>query len=117
MRDDLPCSGYLLDYLFIAVAMFATIWNIGALRAFIAPAFAKDHGIRGRSVERSLRRALRGLIGDGKMGAVIAFGEGGPADPHRYAYNPIWAALAGNEEGYQRLCAIAQAGRSSIAAR
>ena len=68
-------------------------------------------------VERSLRRALRGLIGDGKMGAVIALGEGGPADPHRYAYNPIWAALAGNEEGYQRLCAIAQAGRSSIAAR
>jgi hypothetical protein len=83
----------------------------------LVAAYPEDYGIPGRSVERSLRRALRGLIGDSKMGAVIALGEGGPADPHRYAYNPIWAALAGNEEDYQRLCAIAQAGRNSIAAR
>ena len=117
MRDDLPCSGYLLDLSLHRRSYVRHHLEYGALRAFIAPAFAKDYGIRGRSVERSLRRALRGLIGDGKMGAVIAFGEGGPADPHRYAYNPIWAALAGNEEDYQRLCAIAQAGRSSIAAR
>jgi hypothetical protein len=43
----------------------------------LVAAYPEDYGIPGRSVERSLRRALRGLIGDGKMGAVIALGEGG----------------------------------------
>jgi hypothetical protein len=47
--------------------------------------------LRGASLERSLRRALNGMIRDK---TVIALGVGGRADPYRYAINSLLNALA-----------------------
>jgi len=52
--------------------------------------FAEIRKMLPLSVERSLRRALHGLV---ERGGLITIGEGGPADPYRYYFNPMAAAL------------------------
>jgi hypothetical protein len=55
---------------------------------------------------RSLRRALQKMVADD---AVLALGQGGPAEPHRYSLNPMVFALAGNKEGYEAAATKADA--------
>jgi hypothetical protein len=60
-----------------------------------------------KSEIRSLRRALQRLVGDNRGGGLIKVGNGGPGDPYRYVFNPIWVAMAGTKDAYeQRLAQI-----------
>jgi hypothetical protein len=56
----------------------------------LAIAYPEARGPRPSQIS-SLRRALRRLVGNNN--AVITVGTGGPGDPWRYAFNPIWVAL------------------------
>lgn len=55
---------------------------------------------------RSLRRALCKLCDNDFL---LSIGKGGRRDPRRYCLDPMFAAIAGSEEDYQRVCAIIQA--------
>jgi hypothetical protein len=80
--------------------IFATLCRQGKpvtfaeLRTLAEPDAAFRAGLRGTSLESSLRRALNGMIRDK---TVIALGAGGRADPYRYAINPLMTALADYE--------------------
>jgi|SRR3954451_6220115 hypothetical protein len=52
------------------------------------------------SFERSLRRALHGMV---KNGALIAIGSGGRGDPFRYSIDPMMMALIGTGEEFTAL--------------
>jgi hypothetical protein len=56
--------------------------------------------------QRSLRRALKGIVDDG---AVMALGEGGPGDARRYCINPLLVAVGGTTEEYERAAAMLKA--------
>jgi hypothetical protein len=55
-----------------------------------------------KSEVRSLRRALQRLVGDNRAGGLIKVGNGGPGDPYRYVFNPIWV---GTKDAYEKLLA------------
>lgn len=60
-------------------------------------------GFLSSSEERSLRRALQGLVRDKTL---IALGGGGRADPHRYFINPLIAAMVGDKAQFETWCAL-----------
>ncbi len=46
------------------------------------------------SLERSVRRALHGMVKDG---VLIAIGDGGRAEPHRYFIHPLLIGMWGDK--------------------
>jgi hypothetical protein len=52
------------------------------------------------SPERSMRRALHGLVRDQ---VFMALGSGGRGDPHRYFLNPMFAAVLCDEQEYKAM--------------
>jgi hypothetical protein len=72
-----------------------------------------DHVLR-PSVERSLRRALQSLVRDE---VLIALGSGGRGDPHRYLFNPLIAALVGDEARFKTLCDAVEADQAGTIPR
>jgi hypothetical protein len=66
-----------------------------------------DPGARLRpSVERSMRRSLKRLCDDG---VIVAIGEGGRGDPHRYCFNPMVIAMQGDKEEFNAATAMVEA--------
>jgi hypothetical protein len=49
--------------------------------------------------ERSMRRALAGLV---KNGGVVAIGNGRPGDPYRYHMNPMVYLVAGEADDFRK---------------
>jgi hypothetical protein len=76
--------------------VFATLCEQGKpvtfaeLRTLAEPDATLRLALRDASLERSLRRALNGMIRDK---TVIALGAGGRADPYRYAINSLMTTL------------------------
>jgi hypothetical protein len=62
---------------------------------------------------RSLRRAMKGLVDDN---AVIAIGEGGPADPKRYWVNPMMVVMSGNKDDFDKATAMLEREPGGVAA-
>jgi hypothetical protein len=88
--------GYLQQYLRAEIGGRKKPITFSAIRARILRDL--DHP-EGPTFERSLRRALRGLV---DAGVVMALGDGGRGDPHRYCINPLAAAIGGTEKQYAR---------------
>jgi hypothetical protein len=62
------------------------------------------------AAERSWRRALQNLI---KRDVIITTGRGRPGDPYRYHFNPLIAAIAGDDEAYNAALARIEASESA----
>ena len=46
--------------------------------------------IRASSLARNIRRAIHSMVGRGEL---IALGKGGPKEPHRYFFHPVFLAV------------------------
>jgi hypothetical protein len=81
-----------------------------AARAFPEGSFEADmaRALGGSNVARvrSLRRALRKLCNDG---VLLAIGEGGRHEPHRYCLDPVSVAMTGDKEDYAKANAVVEA--------
>jgi hypothetical protein len=104
--------GYMQQYLLGVIGQsdkpmtFAEI----AARAFPEGSFEADMtkvlGASNVARVRSLRRALRKLC-DGNV--LLAVGQGGRHDPHRYCFDPLFMAMVGDKEDYRKACAVVEA--------
>ena len=90
--------GWMQRYLFLTISRHGKPITFAELRRI---AIDPEIGFLSFSQERSLRRALHGLVQDQTL---TALGKGGRAAPHRYLINPLLAAFAGDKEGFERLC-------------
>jgi hypothetical protein len=93
--------GAMQRYLVYLIRVHGKPVTFAELRAIILKAGNAPAGAVLRPpVERSLRRALRSLVRDQ---IIIAFGGGGPGDPHRYFLHPSFAAIACDKQEFDAL--------------
>lgn len=97
--------GYMQQYLFKTIMAHGRPITFAELRRIAID----GNGFLTFSEERSLRRALHTMVRDG---AIIALGKGGRADPHRYAVNPMVAAMAGINEEFEAACKAIEGGEN-----
>jgi hypothetical protein len=81
-----------------------------AARAFPEGSFEADMtkllGASNVARVRSLRRALHKLC---DRNVLLAVGQGGRGDPHRYCFDPLFVAIFGDKEDYKKACAVIEA--------
>jgi len=81
-----------------------------AARAFPEGSYEADMAkvLGGSNVARvrSLCRALRNLC---DSSVLLAVGNGGRRDPHRYCLDPLFVAMVGSKEDHKKACAVIQA--------